>query len=121
MKRSFITQIIFFSLLCFTGKKVSYAQLIDYDSLKCIDINLSILNYELSLYNVSYFFQTIDGDTIIINKKCNYETTGIFYFRRERLISTLVGFKVDCIYSITLQPFEIVCNDSRRTWQTHLD
>lgn len=111
MKRSFIAKITIFFFLCLIEQKVIYAQSIDYDSLRCIDVRFDILNYELSLYNVKYVFQTIDGDTVIINKKCNYETTGISYIQPEILISTLIGFKVDSIYSITLQPIEIECND----------
>ncbi|HHU46606.1 MAG TPA: hypothetical protein GXZ40_01765 [Bacteroidales bacterium] len=112
MKRGFIIKIAFLTLFCLLEQKVIYAQLIHYDSLKCTDIHFNILNYELSLYNVSYVFQTIAGDTIIINRKCNYETTGIHYYRRNRLLSTLIGFKEDSIYSITLEPFEIGYNDS---------
>jgi len=88
---------------------------ITYDSLKCIDIKFDIINYKLSVYNVAYYFKAKNGDTIIINKKCNYETTGIYYFRSSRLISTLIGFTIDSVYFVTLRKFEVEC-DRDKLW-----
>jgi len=78
---------------------------IKYDSIRCIGIDFSIFHYKLSLYNIVYTFCTKDGDTIIMNKRCNYQTSGIYY--DDRRWYKLFGFEKDSIYSVLLSEYKM--------------
>ena len=76
-----------------------------YDSIKCIDINFTIIDYKLSLYNIAYSFLTKKGEYLTINKKCNYMTTGIPF--SDRRTEKIFGFAKDSIYSFVLSSGKI--------------
>ncbi len=103
-------EVNFIFLMFLIGMQANFAQVsnfdeIRYDSIKCTDIKFTIINYELSLYNVAYTFCTKNKEYIVINKKCNYQTTGIYF--NDRRIEKLFGFQKDSIYSINLSDEEM--------------
>lgn len=94
------------TLICIITNNVLFSQdtnSIIFNSIKCIDIRFNIIDYELSLYNVAYLFETKNNDTIIINRKSNYQTTGFYYENNRKSIFKLCGFQKDSVYSLELK------------------
>ena len=77
----------------------------EYKEVKCIDIQIIVIDYKLSLYNIAYTFLTQTNELLIINKKCNYQTSGIYY--NDGRIRKLFGFMKDSIYSFVLSSADI--------------